>query len=462
MYSTIKRKMIITILSVVTLISAVVGIGFLAKHKDKAPVASVEEPSVTITDENDTVFDGEEVHAMPARMLISRSPMLAKAAENQMVSTKIAANISPYNATDKTVDWSLVFVNAESEWATGKTVTDYVTAIPETGGALVATVSCTRPFGEQIKLTVTSRDNPGATASCLIDYKQTLTGYTLSVEQSGKTATVDNDIKTGMLYADFSVEMPITVNYALKKSDVYTVPIGDDEVSAPKLSAEYKSGLVTAINAIKANSCVMPVVEESEKGFIVKNVLDKNFIGDFGGADFNKAVKAVESNKSKCVIIKLKDTDGNILAEYSFNADTTAIKSVVKVEGITLDETTFVFGGPQKTYKIIYRAAGYTTEKTLFEAGSEFGLSKQTDGSYPETYTYGETATVSNLKTSFSCGGQGNTYHSGSGYGRAEYSFSGWYLDYRCTVPFNGTIPAGTVGNITLYAKINTRATHNY
>ena len=462
MYNTIKRKTIITILSVVTLISAAVGIGFLVKTNDKAPVASVEEASATITDESDTVLDGEEVHAMPTRMLISRSPMRAQAAENQTVSTKIAANISPYNATNKSVDWSLAFVNTESEWANGKTVTDYVTAVPETDGALVATVSCMQPFGEQIKLTVTSRDNPNASASCFIDYKQMLTGYTISVEQSGKTATVDNETKTGTLYADFSVEMPITVNYALKKSDVYTVPLADDEVNAPKLSAEYKSGLITAVNAIKANSCVMPVVEESDNSFIVKNVLDKNFIGDFGSSDFNKAVKAVESNKSKCVIIKLKDTDGNILAEYSFNIDTTAIKNVVKVEGLTLDETTFVFGEPQKTYKIIYRAAGYNTTKTLFETGSEFGLSKQTDGSYPETYTYGEPATISNLKTSFTCGGQGNTYHSGSGYGKAEYSFSGWYLDYRCTVPFNGTIPAGTVGDITLYAKINTRATHNY
>lgn len=462
MYNTIKRKAVITILSAITLVSAAVGIGFLVKTKDKASVVSENKPSSVITDENDTVLDGEEAHDMPTRMLISRSPMRAQVAENQTVSTKIAANISPYNATDKTVDWSLAFVNAESEWANGKTVTDFVTAVPETDGALVATISCLQPFGEQIKLTVTSRDNPNASASCLIDYKQTLTGYTLSVEQSGKTATVDNETKTGTLYADFSVEMPITVNYALKKPDVYTVPLGDEEVSAPKLSVEYKPSLVTAINAIKSNSCVMPVVEESDNGFIVKNVMDKNFIGNFGGADFNKAVKAVESNKSKCVIIKLKDTDGNILAEYSFNAETTAIKSVVKVEGITLDETTFVFREPQKTYKIIYRAAGYNTTKTLFETGSEFGLSKQTDGSYPETYVYGKATNISNLKSGFTCGGPGSDYHSGSGSGRAEYSFSGWYLDNRCTVPFNGIIPAGTVGDITLYAKISSRSTHAY
>lgn len=462
MYNTIKRKSVLIILTVITLISAAVGIGFLVKTNDKAPVASVDKPSSVITDENNAVLDDEEVHAMPTRMLISRSPMRAQAAENQTVSTKIAANISPYNATDKTVDWSLTFVNVESEWATGKTVTDYVTAIPETDGALVATVSCMQPFGEQIKLTVKSRDNPKASASCLIDYKQMLTGYMLSIDQSGKTATVDNETKTGTLYADFSVEMPITVNYALKKSDVYTVPLGDEEVNAPKLAVEYKPSLVTAINAIKSNSCVMPVVEESDNGFIVKNVLDKNFIGDFGGADFNKAVKAVENNKSQCVIIQLKDASENVIVKYSFNVDITAIKNVVKVEAITLDETTFVFGEPQKTYKIIYRAAGYTTEKTLFEDGSEFGLSKQTDGSYPETYTYGEPTTISNLKTSFSCGGPGSAYHSGGGYGRAEYSFSGWYLDNRCTVPFNGTIPSETVGDITLYAKISSRSTHAY
>ena len=98
----------------------------------------------------------------------------------------------------------------------------------------------------------------------------------------------------------------------------------------------------------------------------------------------------------------------------------------------------------------------------LFVDGSEYGLSKVNGGNYPESYTYGEAVTISALKSSFNCGGPGSNYHSGSGSGNAGYAFKGWYLDNRCTVPFDGTIPAGTYGDITLYADITATYTHNY
>ncbi len=101
-------------------------------------------------------------------------------------------------------------------------------------------------------------------------------------------------------------------------------------------------------------------------------------------------------------------------------------------------------------------------ETFLFVDGSEYGLSKVDGGNYPETYTYGESVTISALKSSFTCGGPGSNYHSGSGSGNAGYAFKGWYLDNRCTVPFDGTIPAGTYGDITLYANIADTYTHNY
>ena len=54
-------------------------------------------------------------------------------------------------------------------------------------------------------------------------------------------------------------------------------------------------------------------------------------------------------------------------------------------------------------------------------------------------------------------------YHSGGGViGTGHYNFEGWYLDNEMTKPFNGAIPAGTTGDITLYAKITSNGTHNY
>ena len=86
----------------------------------------------------------------------------------------LTATITPDNATNKAVDWTIVFVNASSEWATGKTVTDYVTVTPTADGALTANVACIKSFGEQIKVTATSRDNADVSANCLVDYTQKL------------------------------------------------------------------------------------------------------------------------------------------------------------------------------------------------------------------------------------------------------------------------------------------------
>ena len=189
MYKSYTKNKVITILSCVLVLAVIVAIaGFCSKLFNKKP-ATAETPS-TVTDENGDILNDGEIHPMPARMMFARAPMLAaeNAAEsNSVITAKIAANISPYNATNKKVDWAISFVNESSEWATGKSVTDYVTATTANDGDLVASVSCLQPFGEQIQLTVTSRDNPEAKATCLVDYKQQFNGYNLTFTQDGKT-----------------------------------------------------------------------------------------------------------------------------------------------------------------------------------------------------------------------------------------------------------------------------------
>ena len=76
------------------------------------------------------------------------------------------------------VDWSVSFVDASSAWATGKTVTDYITVTPQSDGSTTATVQCLKDFGAQIKVTVTSRENAGAKAECTVDFAKRLTGIT--------------------------------------------------------------------------------------------------------------------------------------------------------------------------------------------------------------------------------------------------------------------------------------------
>ena len=99
----------------------------------------------------------------------------------------LTATVLPEKASNKAVDWAVSFVNPASAWATGKTVTDYVTVTPTADGALTANVECLQAFGEQIKVTVTSRNNAEATATCLVDYAERVSGYTLTLSNGGVT-----------------------------------------------------------------------------------------------------------------------------------------------------------------------------------------------------------------------------------------------------------------------------------
>lgn len=100
--------------------------------------------------------------------------------DESYASVTLTATVTPSWAT-QALSWSVTFADPASEWATGKTVTDYVTLTPgET--TLTATVQCLQPFGEQIVVTVSADEFEGVTASCTVDFGQrirtvTYTGY---------------------------------------------------------------------------------------------------------------------------------------------------------------------------------------------------------------------------------------------------------------------------------------------
>lgn len=463
MYNTKSNKLsiLLSILAVIVVIGLCGG-AYMAFFRKPAVnnTAQVD----TVTNEEGEVLNDGKVHSLPSNMLFSArsfSENLGVGDKPDSIEAVISAEVAPANAKDKTVDWTLEFVNANSEWATGKTLSDYVTVTPKDDGALVATVSCYQAFGEQIRLTVTSRDNPSATASCLIDYKQQLTGMEIALSQKGKTPTVNNSTKRGTVYADFENENPLVVTYNYLKSDVYTVPLQDGELFTPVLTVSYKEAFATALNAIKVNSAKIPTIEKTEEGFSL-DLLGKSFIDGLTPAETNSIISAINTNKSNAVIFTFTDTKGAVIATYTFTVNTTAIQEELRVQSVAVGTTELIFGEDAETYNITYMKAGSTNGKTLFEIGSEYGLSKQDGGFYPETYTSGETLIVSNLKTNFYCSGPNGDYHSGSGYGSASYRFNGWYLDNAKTIPFNGIIPAGTTGDIVLYADIVATSTHAY
>ena len=180
---------------------------------------------------------------------------------------QLTATLQPQTATNKEVDWSIAFANNSSSWATGKTVTDYVTVTPTSDGALTANVECLQAFGEQIIITVTSRDEAHATGTCTVDYQQKYIGTSSSISfdtenNGGSGHNYTGSINTGVegsvcttnipTYAQsgdntnttYSAKNPI--NFTPILSEVYTKEIADADVSYSyyvKLNPEFVTAL---------------------------------------------------------------------------------------------------------------------------------------------------------------------------------------------------------------------------
>ena len=121
------------------------------------------------------------------------------------------------------MDWSVAFVDPSSSWASGKSVTNYVTVTPTSDGALTANVECKQAFGEQIKVTVTSRENANATASCMVDYAQRVTGIAAGHVFSMWNTTSDSEVELSEFAGFLSEEDMKDSFFCIPSfSDVYT------------------------------------------------------------------------------------------------------------------------------------------------------------------------------------------------------------------------------------------------
>lgn len=92
----------------------------------------------------------------------------------------LTATITPEEAAEQGVKWSIAWKDPSSAWATGKIVTDYVTVTPVAGNSLQATVANLKAFGEPIIVKADAfavmGDNE-LSATCQVDYSKRITGY---------------------------------------------------------------------------------------------------------------------------------------------------------------------------------------------------------------------------------------------------------------------------------------------
>lgn len=157
----------------------------------------------------------------------------------------ITATVTPSDATNTGVYWSIAWKNESSGWANGKSVSDYITLSSNDNSA---TVTLKTAFGEQAIITAASESNPEVTATCTVDYVERL-----SMPHGNAYMDVKRIYQNGNTDQTFSFGSSMSIKALVQYSDVGTVR-GDVEFGQLKIAIddgmrEYISSRVSGYNS---------------------------------------------------------------------------------------------------------------------------------------------------------------------------------------------------------------------
>lgn len=254
----------------------------------------------------------------------------------------LTATITPADAANKKVDWTIAFKNASSTWATGKKVTDYATVTPSADGALTAVVENVAAFGEQIIVKATSRDNTEAYATCTVEYLQRTTGYTLTLDgKTYNTAGTTTNAATPTFATARSTSATVTVN----KSTVYTRSNTD---SVGYISVKPTAAFKTAITNAGLDASKLKEYTSSARMINFSNWFDIVWGSAIysTNAEKNKLIEAISGYSGNAYEIQLfnyESGETTVLANFNLTLDASTILGQKGVESIVIDETEIVF-----------------------------------------------------------------------------------------------------------------------
>lgn len=252
----------------------------------------------------------------------------------------LTATVTPADASNKKLDWTLTFANASSSWSTGKTVTDYVTLTPASDGALTAVVENKAAFGEPIIVKAESRDNRSAYATCTVQYMQRITGYSFSLD--GKTFTAAS-ATTASMTPDLSATKSPSASIATQKSTVYTKPTAE---SAEYYTIKPTSAFKTAITNAGLSAASIKEYSGTKSG-TVANLFDSEWgkaLYGTSASNRNKLISAVQGFSGSAYEIKLYTKQGGTqLTTFYITLDASRLLTQKAVESVSVSETELVF-----------------------------------------------------------------------------------------------------------------------
>ena len=287
------------------------------------------------------------VYSMPKAMAFRSAAVLA---DNQSyTAVTLNANVQPELADIGTITFSAAWVNAESEWASGKDVSDYLTVTQTAANSKQATVQCLQPFGEQIKITVnaTGLNGSSASADCTVDFMQRISKVTfkdgdISISSDADSVVMDTSVfKCDEIlyeYYPYTVEDDFSFRVDLNGTEEMLDVINESEdILNAKLNPDY------SVNETE--------FKQNQFYFnrLVSNDSDSNRIHGFYDFDDDEDVQesAYKFVREACETTPFATFTAKFTGSHSTFSFTTdlyvvADNFIVSVQGVTLDQSNIV------------------------------------------------------------------------------------------------------------------------
>ena len=282
---------------------------------------------------------------------------------------QLTATVTPTDAINKLVDWSIAWANENSSWAKGKSVTSYVTVTPTSDGAATANVQCLQAFGEQVVVTATVRDAEEYKATCTYDYRQKFLGFDLSVTHNSKKiidlvynkTDVEIDfpfqITSGSSFLE-AYGMVYGMGYSLSTkfnlSSVYTKSTAVE--SFYEISVAPSATFISALKSAGISTSGMSANTYSKSSVTGSSAFDLSGMfylpySVYGSSDsvawanYTKLRSSLKSNVGSTMLYvkcRTQTTDGKYVETiYSIKFTTSSVSTLAS--GITLGETNYEF-----------------------------------------------------------------------------------------------------------------------